>query len=1135
MIEDEELRNLYQISSEERLQQLEAGLRHLTLHPDDEMTLKELRREAHGLRGDSRGVGAEAVETLAHCFEKILGRIKRQQLVLTPLLSDRLYQGLAAISLLVQEAVTEQPSGVDLAEVLELLMPEGWESQQPQQDASGNWAGSTLVDDDGETDTDEDAENSHSPFQPTFDDRIFLDAEVEQRVELASSAFVNNGYRVTVPAALADINDNALEFASSFTEDETLRELYHITSLERLQNLEAGLRQLILHPDNETTLDELYREAHSLTGDSRTAGVETVEILSHSLEEILLSIKRQQIVLTQQVSERLAQGLADIHCLVQEAVTGQPSGVDVAEAIDRWMEVVLESQLLQGAVSDTQSEVDFAPQSFAGWDGVPSPNFPIFQSSSPPVSHSLQLAPTLIEDEVLREIYKTTSEERLQKLEAGLLHLEKYPNDETTLNELLREAHSLKGDSRSADLEQVETLTHVVEDILLGIQRQHIILTSEVSDRLYRGLDAIALLVKEAVTGQRIEVDTAGVLEQLKAVVAAPRRPESLPVSPEKVQSKPVRVREDKEDKDEKESFSSPGANEPYRIDTIRVPTRELDDLMTQAEELTVTKIHIAHAMSEMEELADLWDKWKAFDKKQRRRSPSVAANPYQASIEKAIDTLSSLVRENSTKLDFIAGELREKIRTLRLLPLSTLFQIFPRIVRDLARQQAKEVELIIEGGETTADKRILEELKDSLIHMIRNCVDHGIETPAERAKLGKPPVATIWLRGYRTAHNIIIEVADDGRGLDIEKIKQTAIKRKLYQPEELEAMATSQIYSLIFAPGFSTRTFITEISGRGIGLDVVHTNVERLKGTIQTESTPGQGCTFRLQLRSSLATLNALLVQVRGIVHALPMEYVPASLLVSPDEITTIDGRATITWDDQNIPIADLAELLQLSNSPAYASIVKIEQPPSDFRSCILLKVGEEQVGFFVDRLLETQEIVIKTQSQLLKRVRNVAGATILPSGEVCMILNPPDLLKSVQQQTPSAISIQPIKTIQRKPTILLVEDSIYVRTQEQRLLEKAGYEVVTAVDGLDGYHQLKTRDFDAVISDVEMPNLDGLSLTAKIRQHQEYKDLPIILVTTLNTDEDKKRGAEAGASAYVIKGKFNQGVLLETLERLV
>jgi two-component system chemotaxis sensor kinase CheA len=264
-------------------------------------------------------------------------------------------------------------------------------------------------------------------------------------------------------------------------------------------------------------------------------------------------------------------------------------------------------------------------------------------------------------------------------------------------------------------------------------------------------------------------------------------------------------------------------------------------------------------------------------------------------------------------------------------------------------------------------------------------------------------------------------------------------------------------------------------------------------------------------------------------------MEYVAASLLISPDEISKIEGRETISWEGQNIPVVNLADLLQLSNSPAYASTAKVEQQTSDLRPCILVKVGEEQAGFFCDRLLDTQEVVIKPQSQLLKRVRNVTGATILPTGEVCMILNPPDLLKSLQKQTPSFVSLQPRKNIQKKPIVLLVEDSIYVRTQEQRLLEKAGYEVVIAVDGLEGYHQLKTRDFDAVISDVEMPNLDGFSLTTKIRQHQEYKDLPIILVTTLNSDEDKRRGAEAGADAYILKGKFNQGVLLETLGRLV
>ena len=1076
MIEDEELRNLYQISSVERLQQLETGLQYLQKYPDDATILKELRREAHSLRGDSRGVGVEPVETLALCVEKILGRIINQQIVLTPLLRDRLADGLVAIRLLVQEAVTEQPSGVDTAQVLELLTAAAAEPQQSKSDA-------------------------------------FADEQIGQTAELVPQSFVSNG-------AIAH-NGNAAHDALPLIEDEALRELYQITCLERLQNLESGLRYLQTYPNDEATLDELQREAHSLTGDSKSAGVETVEFLACSLEEILFSIKRQQIIFTQQVSERLHQGLAAINLLVQETVTGQPSGVDVAEVRECWMELLLESQQQQEASSTDRGDVNVSSQASLGWDGMLSPSLP--------VPSSRQRPSTLIEDEVLRDIYKTTSEERLQKLETGLLHLEKHPDDETTINELLREAHSLKGDSRSADLETVETLTHAIEDILLGIKHQTLVLTQPVSDRLYQGLDAIGLLVKEAVTGQRIEVDTVRILEQLMSVVAAPTSPESLSISPE-LPPAPIAVLPTPD-----LPTPSLAASEPYRIDTIRVPTRDLDVLMTQAEELTVTKINIAHATTEIEELARLWDKWKAFDKKQRRRDSSLATNPYQEHLDKAINTLSLLAQENSIKLDFIAGELREKISTLRLLPLSTLFQLFPRVVRDLAKQQAKEVELIIEGGETTADKRILEEIKDSLMHLIRNAIDHGIETPVEREELGKSPVATIWLRGYQTANNIVIEVADDGRGLDIKKIKQTAIKRKLYHPGELESMTFNELYSLIFAPGFSTRTFITEISGRGIGLDVVRANVERLKGTIQIESTPKQGCTFRLQVSTSLATVNALLLNIQGIVHALPMEYVETSLLLSQNDISPRGGRETIIWDGQTVPVANLAELLQLSNSPAYNSIAKIDQQASDLRPCILLKVGEEQAGFFVDRLLDTQEVVIKPQGKLLQRVRNISGATILPSGEVCMILHPPDLLQSLHRQTPSSVSNKSRKTIHRKPVILLVEDSIYVRTQEQRLLEKAGYEVVTAVDGLDGYQQLKKRDFDAVISDVEMPNLDGLSLITKIRQHREYKDLPIILVTTLNSDEDRKRGAEVGADAYVVKGKFNQGLLLETLGKLV
>ncbi|HBB30646.1 MAG TPA: hybrid sensor histidine kinase/response regulator [Cyanobacteria bacterium UBA8803] len=916
--------------------------------------------------------------------------------------------------------------------------------------------------------------------------------------------------------------------AASFIEDAELREVYKITTRGRLQRLQESLQYLQKYPEDPATLEQLRREIHSLKGDSTSVEVETVANLAHCLEEIVLGIKNQQTVFSPELSDRFERGLDAISLLVEEAVTGQPSEVDVDDILHH----------LMTEVSDLHQ-----PQ--------PQPN--------PDNGHTHQVAASFIEDAELRDVYKISSQERLQKLEAGLLLLEKQPDDEATLEYLLREAHSLKGDSRSVGATNVETLIHQIEEVLLSIKHQETLLTSQLSDRLYYGLDAITLLVQEAVTGQPSGVDTAFALKHLMASIVAPTLRESQLVPPTEP-SLPVKTSA----KTVLQELPSIVVGEPYRIDTIRVETRELDALMSQAEELTVTRISIAHATAAIEEMAILWQDWKTFRTHGQRDLSSWGTNPYEERLEKVLDSLRLSAQENSTKLDLIAGELGEKIRTLRLLPLSTVFQVFPRMVRDLAKQQAKQVELVIEGGETTADKGILEEIKDSLMHMIRNAIDHGIETPEEREGLGKPSVATIWLRGYRDGNNIVIEVADDGRGLDVKKIKQTAIKRGLYRKEELATMTPSQIHALILAPGFSTRTFITEISGRGIGLDVVRTNVERFKGNIQIESTPGQGCTFRLQLGTTLATLNALFLEVQGIVHALPIEFVQTTLLVSPDEISTVEGRETIIFDGQEVVVVNLADLLELSNSPAYASTARVdnqlrskgliagkgtreaggvlpvtgmryEQHKSDLRSLILLKVGEELAGFFVDRLWDTQEVVLKPQSPLLKRVRNVTGATILPTGEVCTILNPPDLIKSSQKQVTSTASITPKETVKRKPVILLVEDSLPVRTQERRLLEGAGYEVVIAVDGLDGYNKLKTREFDAVVSDVEMPNLDGFSLTGKIRQQEEYDELPIILVTTLDSDEDKRRGATAGANAYIIKGKFNQDFLLETLRKLV
>jgi two-component system chemotaxis sensor kinase CheA len=851
----------------------------------------------------------------------------------------------------------------------------------------------------------------------------------------------------------------------------------------------------------------------------------------------------------------------------------------------------------------------------------------------------------IIEDEELRLTFKVASEEHLQKLDEGLLSLEKHPEDRGKLEELMREAHSLKGDAGMLGVKDIATLAHQWEHLLGSVKRDETTLTPEICDRLYHGLDAIRKLVNEAVTGENAQVNTFYVLAELmgakdhpaeesagerKAPVeetspqtqveaspepnpaiaetgetpedAADRGDREVTANEERPETRdqgrptptPVAAERDGDERPENDAQAPP--NEPeatrqesryakapeaepaqtptpkhtgghltrasekhpaktetatseYRIDTIRVETRHLDALMTQAGELTVTKIRIAHRLAEVEDIVSLWEEWSrdaflnrfALEEVGRgnRNGAFDRLNGFFHRVEERLERLGDLVTgvrnavyEDNTRLDLIADELEEGIRTLRLLPLSNIFNLFGRMVRDLAKQQGKRVELVVEGGETRADKRILEEMKDPLMHMIRNAIDHGIETPREREARGKPAVATIHLKGYQNATNILIEVSDDGRGLDVDKIKQTALQRGIVREEELATMSVQQVQNLIFAPGFSTRTFVTEVSGRGVGLDVVRANVERLKGTIQVESTPGAGCSVRIQLGTTLATAHVLLVSVEGIAYALPVEFIYMARLVPQREIFAIEGRDTILFDDRPISVVPLVELLEL---PARANAERW-RPQEETLPCIVLQVGSERLGVLVDALVDEQDVVLKAQSKLLKRVRNVSGATILGTGEVCMVLNPQDLIESVRQKHPAIADSTPVaETTNQRSSILLVEDSIATRTQEKRILEAAGYEVVAAVDGMDALNKLDSRRFDAIVSDIQMPNLDGLGMTAKIRENQKYSEVPIILVTSLASDDDKRRGLQAGANAYITKTSFNQEVLLETLQRLI
>lgn len=744
----------------------------------------------------------------------------------------------------------------------------------------------------------------------------------------------------------------------------------------------------------------------------------------------------------------------------------------------------------------------------------------------------------MIHDEELRQLFQAESEEHLQNLETGLLHLEHHPDDKDKLIELQRELHNLKGSARMLGVSDIENISHHMEDVLKAISNGDMVLTHELVDKLEIALDALRNLAIEALTGAPAEVSIAEILTTLSTISI--KLPDNLETRIENIQLKqPTEILTVAPKTDIQPEVHI----EPHVLDThhetIRIDPKKLDILITNAGELVVAKGHVERWLVRIDELIATWEETT------REIKTSLTANYSNNYIERMEHKLYPLRRtafENSTVLSRITQSLEDNIRALRMLPLDRVFQLFPRTVRDMARTLSKEVQLIIHGGDTTVDKQLIELLKDPLMHLVRNAIHHGIESPTERVEKGKPLEAKLILSAKRTAVYVVIKVIDDGRGLDMEAIKNTAMERGLNTKEELNTMSEQNLRELIFVSGFSTNKIVDDISGRGVGLDVVRTNVERLKGTLTVQSVMNQGCKFVIKLPVTLATTRVFLVNIAERRYAIPVEFARIVRYVYRKEIFLVQDQETINWHGEAISMVWLEDLLDLPTGkrPNKTTSADYKQP------CVIIEAGDAHLGIFVDEIVEEREIVLKPTGHLLNRVRNVSGITILGSGDICVVLNPLDLVRTAQKKAKSStvswkISEQlPVATTettikQKKPLILLAEDSITTRTQEKRILESAGYEVITAVDGLAAFNILATRPFDALVSDVEMPNMDGLTLAEKVRENNDYEHLPIILVTSLATEADRKRGMDVGADAYIVKSAFNQQMLLDTLSRLV
>ncbi|MBN1966677.1 MAG: response regulator [Anaerolineae bacterium] len=728
------------------------------------------------------------------------------------------------------------------------------------------------------------------------------------------------------------------------------------------------------------------------------------------------------------------------------------------------------------------------------------------------------------EQELMRDLlvtFKAEASDLLQTLNGALLRLEREADGAARqgyLQDAFRAAHSLKGAALAVGLDAVKALAHDMESVLQQARDNQEILSAQTCDALYDALDSIEQLL----AGN--EVDTSAIQERLQGA-DGDQVPRPAPAP----------------------SADTAEVIGPAHEETIRVSINKLDNLMAEAGELLVSKIAAAQRLQDMQhtrrQLADWLKLWHDV----RALLPDLAGNDehilarYEAGFQtltEAFNDLHQAINRDTVRLGMVSDRLQDEVRRVRMVPFNTMELALQRTVRDTARSEGKQAMLRVIGSEVELDKRVLEELRGALLHLVRNAVSHGIEMPDIRQAAGKQAEGTVMLTVQQRGSDVRIIVSDDGRGFDLSALRTAASSHNLPLPDE--GAAASEVIALAFRPGVTTARHITAMAGRGVGLDVVRQSLETLQGRIEVDSTPGAGATILLTVPLSLSITRGLLVRVGTERYALPL--LAIEKIIEPADTFTVEGRTMLTVDGTPLALVPLGTLLQRPQSHsangdrANGGRASGERA-SDRPLAVVMNVAEQRQAFLVDDVLTELELAIKPLGRPLRRVRNVAGAALMGDGQPVVILNAADMIRAAQNVQGIVLPFNMREEVDEGPParILVVDDSITTRTLEKNILEAAGYSVTTATDGLEALRRLGAQEFDVIVADIQMPNMDGIQFTQAVRESSEYRHLPLILVTSLESHEDRERGMLAGADAYIVKRGFDQAELLGIIKQFL
>ncbi|MDX2105248.1 MAG: response regulator [Candidatus Melainabacteria bacterium] len=748
----------------------------------------------------------------------------------------------------------------------------------------------------------------------------------------------------------------------------------------------------------------------------------------------------------------------------------------------------------------------------------------------------------------LREAFQIEATEHLEEVSNTLLSLEKNPGlaqSQASIEKMLRNFHSLKGSSRAVNLSLIEKTCQEIESILVEHKSASRELSADLTDDLYK----LACSMLSCVTSLDLASgNTSGENELEKQLTGALSRASKAP----ELESNPISDYVSN-------GGDSPGENqEDVKVQhplaslstgTMRVSVDRMEEIVKRLEELVYAKLVADQRLTDCDDLQSILGKWtrqwhriRPEVENEAQKSGHKQKNYIQEFIdlhdsfvgrlqEKLLNLENSFQQEKRITHNLVDG-LLEKSRELTMTPFSVLQDLFERIVRDIAKQQSKDVKLILTGGETEIDRHILDDFKEPMIHLLRNSIDHGIESTKDRLEKGKPEQSNIRVTlSMIDSGKVEISIKDDGRGIDLAKIKERAVSMRIMTPEKAEETSEQQLYALLFRSSFSTKDEVSDISGRGIGLAIVKETIEKLGGQIEIDSKLNEGTTFRMIVPVRRATMFGVTAVVDNQTLVVPTSAIRSAIRVRDCDSRIVQGRWTLTFGERLVPMVWLADILDLDNKVDHEEAV-----------ALICGKGDYPVAILVEEVTGEQEVAVSPLPTPLTRVRHITGATLLKTGDLAAVINVNDVLSSAHLLGSNADALEARRARKAKTgsnaatkKILVTDDSITSRVLLKNILESNDYQVEVANDGEDAWQKLQTKRFDLLITDVEMPKMSGFELTKKIRTESTFSDMPIIVVTSLASLEDRKTGVEVGASAYFVKSNFEKSNLIDMVKRLI